>query len=293
MENATYIFYKDEDILRKLTQKNPEDLIELKDEHVKHTRFKFNEDNRKFTFKNFDLSVDKLYDNHFKDFYFQLITFRDCSFKGMKFENMFFLGCHFINCNFQDCHLNKVTFNLCSFNNLTNISKTIESVLFNNCTFNSGEFYFDLQNLNFKFSGFKNCTITNVDFSNSTFQECFLNGGEVFKNIDNSIFKNCEFITSTFENLHFTNILFDYTKFIATFQNIVFDGSDVKIKDPSTRESTIRILSGLVYPHGPSTSPGGFSGSHNKFGGPTYIDTTDYYMAKFINCKFPKSIIYL
>ena len=223
MENATYIFYKDEDILRKLTQKNPEDLIELKDEHVQHTRFKFNEDKRKFTFKNFDLSVDKLYDNHFKNFYFQLITFRDCTFKGMKFENMFFLGCHFINCNFQDCHLNKVTFNLCSFNNLTNINKTIQSVLFNNCTFSSGDVYFDLQKLNFSFCGFKNCGLSNIDFSNSTFLECFLNGGEVFKNVDNSIFKNCEFVTSTFENLNFTNILFDYAKFIANFHNIIFN----------------------------------------------------------------------
>ena len=215
--------YKDEDILRILTQKNPEDLIEIRDKHVQHTKFRFNLDKQKLNFNNFDLSVDKLYDNHFNNFYFQLITFKNCSFKGMKFTNMFFLGCHFINCNFQDCNLNQVTFNLCSFNNLSNISPKIESVLFNNCTLNAGDVYFDLQNLNFIFCGFKNCTINKIDFSNSTFNECFFNGGEVFKNIDNSIFKNCEFIISTFENLHFTNILFDNTKFIAQFHNVTFD----------------------------------------------------------------------
>ena len=215
--------YKDEDILRILTQKNPEDLIEIRDKHVQHTRFKFNDKNKNITFNNFDLSTDKLYENHFDNFYFQFITFRNCSFKGLKFTNMFFLGCHFIDCDFQNCNLNRITFNRCSFNNLLNISKKIESVLFNGCDFKSGDVYFDLQNINFILSGFKNCNLSLIDFTNSTFEECFLNGGEIFKNVNNSIFKTCKFITSTFENLHFTNVSFDSSKFTAIFHNIIFD----------------------------------------------------------------------
>lgn len=215
--------YKDEDILRILTQKNPEDLTELKHNDFNHLRFKFNENNKTLHFNNFNLSTDNLYNNHFEKFYFQLITFRNCSFKGMNFSNMAFLGCGFIDCNFQDCSLDKVTFNRCTFNNLSNIDKNITSVLFNNCHLSSGDTYFDLQNIKFTFCGFKNCNLVNIDFTSSQFIESFLIGEDTINKIDNSIFKNCKFLISTIENLYFSNVLFDNARFRAAFHNIIFD----------------------------------------------------------------------
>ena len=65
-----------------------------------------------------------------------------------------------------------------------------------------------------------------------------------------------------------------------TFKNIVFDASGIKMKAANTNGI---ISQGLIYP----TGAGGGSGSHQKYGiENNYIDETDYYIAKIINCKF-------